>query len=196
MTAKSKLASVCGVIGKSCYGNKRQSEDFYSTGEGAISLLENIYTLPKKVWECACGNGCLSEQLKDNGHTVYSTELYARGYGKTGVDFLKTKKMPAGYDCICTNPPFSLGVDFCKHALKLTSDKGVVAMFLKLAFLESQARYDGLFYDNPPTYVMPFVKRITCYKNDDRKTNSAMIPFAWFVWDKKVKSKAPQIYWI
>jgi len=198
MSTRSKQIANHGVVGASSgYGSIRQKEDFYSTGDGAIERLEEVYTLPKKVWECACGNGALSEQLEKNGHTVYSTELYKRGYGKQGVDFFKQKKMPTGYDCIVTNPPFNQAVDFVLHSLDLVSKKkGVVAMFLKLAFLESQSRYDKLFYDNPPTYLFPFVTRINCYNNDNRKLGGSIMPFAWYVWDNSVKSDAPQIYWI
>lgn len=106
------------IVGNSPLGsNDREQNDYYTTGNGAISRLEDVYKLPKKVWECACGNGRLSEQLKDNGHTVYSSELFKRGYGKTGVDFLKTRAIPQGYDCICTNPPYNLAIEFCNHAL-------------------------------------------------------------------------------
>lgn len=69
-------------------------------------------------------------------------------------------------------------------------------MLLKLTFLESENRYNNLFYDNPMTYVFPFTHRICCYKNDDRRHDNALMPFAWFVWDRKIKSDAPQIYWI
>lgn len=196
-TAKSKLSSNRGVVGASGCGEICQKDDYYTTGDGAIEKLEDVYSLPKKVWECACGNGALSEQLKANGHTVYSTELYKRGYGTQGVDFLKQKKMPAGYDCICTNPPFSKAVEFINHSLSLVSKrKGVVCMLLKLAFLETKSRYDNLFYDNPPTYVFVFVTRLKCYKNDNWDYDSSMMPFAWFVWDNSVKSDAPQVWWI
>lgn len=194
-TTKQRYAH--SIVGHSPINSNRQKEDFYTTGDGAISQLEEVYQLPKKVWECACGNGCLSEQLIENGHTVYSTELYKRGYGKQGVDFLKTKKMPSGYDCIVTNPPYSQAVEFCLHALNLVSaKKGVVAMLLKLTFLESLNRYENLFADKPMTYVFPFVKRLSCYKNDIRTQNNQLMPFAWFVWDNSVKNDAPEIYWI
>jgi len=184
-----------GVVGAgSGYGSKRQKEDFYTTGDGAITKLEEVYELPKKVWECACGNGALSKQLEENGHTVYSTELYKRGYGKQGVDFFSQKKMPSGYDCICTNPPFNQAVEFIKHSLSLVSKrKGVVCMLLKLAFLETKQRYEDLFYDNPPTYVFVFITRLNCYNNDNRNYGSSMMPFAWYVWDNSVKNDAPEI---
>lgn len=194
--ATNKRTYAHSIVGHSPLGSDREENDYYTTGDGAISRLEDVYKLPTKVYECACGNGRLSEQLIDNGHTVYSTELFKRGYGKTGVDFLKVKSMPKGYDCICTNPPYNLAVEFCNHALKLVSKKGVVAMLLKLTFLESENRYNNLFYDNPMTYVFPFTRRLSCYRNDDRTHDNALMPFGWFVWDRRVKSDAPQIYWI
>ncbi len=195
--SESKRKYAHSIVGHSPIDGIRQNEDFYTTGDNAISSLEDVYTLPQKIWECACGNGRLSEQLIENGHQVYSTELFKRGYGKQGVDFLKQKKMPKSIDCIVTNPPYSQAVEFCLHALDLVSKKkGVVAMLLKLTFLESQNRFNNLFADKPMTYVFPFVSRLSCYKNDDRSKNNALMPFAWFVWDNSVKNDAPEIYWI
>ena len=89
---------------------------------------------------------------------------------------------------IITNPPYSKGKEFVEKSLELIKDGGKVAMFLKLTFLEGQARRK-LFEQNPPKAVYVFSKRQNCARNGDfstYKTNSNMC-YAWFVWEKNYK---------
>lgn len=100
-----------------------------------------VIQLPRKIWECACGTGCLSDRLMDFGHEVISTDLVDRGYG--GVrDFLETTELPNDCTCILTNPPYKYALDLIKHSLELLPDDGFCVMFLKTTFLEGQKRYD------------------------------------------------------
>ena len=79
-TGNSKSAFV--TLGASNHTDKeRESNDFYATDPVAIDKLLGAMSLPEKIWECACGTGCLSERLKDLGHEVVSTDLVDRGYG-------------------------------------------------------------------------------------------------------------------
>lgn len=78
------------TLGASNHTDKeRESNDFYATDPIAIDKLVKVIQLPRKVWECACGTGCLSDRLMDFGHEVISTDLVDRGYGKVR-DFLET----------------------------------------------------------------------------------------------------------
>lgn len=70
------------TLGASNHTDKeRESNDFYATDPIAIDKLVGVMSLPHKIWECACGTGCLSERLKHFGHEVISTDLVNRGYG-------------------------------------------------------------------------------------------------------------------
>lgn len=90
------------------------------------------------MWEVACGEGHLSERLKEYGHEVYSTDLIDRGYGVGGIDFLEC---PVKWDGdILTNPPYKFAQQFVEHSLELINDGSKVFMFLKLQFLEGKAR--------------------------------------------------------
>ena len=169
----------------------RQKEDFYSTDPVAIDYLLKHERFSKNVWECACGNGNLAKRLKMYGYNVYSSDLVDRGYGDYGVDFLKQKE-PFDGDII-TNPPYKYATEFVEKALELTNRK--VAMFLKIQFLESQKRYERLFMNNPPKKVLPFVKRIDCWRNDDRSLKGSTVLYAWFIWDKEYTGKT-MIEWI
>ena len=62
------------------------------------------------IWECACGDGAMSRVLGVTGCSpVFSSDLYERGYGKTGVDFLNTTRTA---DNIVTNPPYNCAEGF------------------------------------------------------------------------------------
>ena len=64
------------TIGASNHTDKeREEHDFYATSPVAIDRLVRNFELPKKIWECACGTGCLSERLIEFGHDVVSTDL-------------------------------------------------------------------------------------------------------------------------
>ena len=55
-------------------------------------MLE-LETFSPYVWECACGEGHLSEVLKSHGYKVRSSDIINRGYPGTEIlDFLKVKK--------------------------------------------------------------------------------------------------------
>jgi hypothetical protein len=41
------------------------------------------------IWESACGNGAMSDVLEQTGRGVISSDLFDRGYGEAGVDFLE-----------------------------------------------------------------------------------------------------------
>lgn len=186
------------TLGASNHTDKeREKNDFYATQPEAIDKLVGAIKnmLPKKVWECACGTGCLSDRLKDFGYDVVSSDLIDRGYGDV-ADFLKTTEMPNDSNCIITNPPYKYATEFVKHSLELLKEGGLCAMFLKTTFLEGQKRYDEIFSTTPPIYVLQFSKRISCAQNADFKNcKSSAIAYAWYIWQKGYKGETT-IKWI
>ena len=180
------------TLGASNHTEKeREKNDFYATQPEAIDKLVGAIKnmLPKKVWECACGTGCLSDRLKDFGYDVVSSDLIDRGYGDV-ANFLKTIEMPTDCNCIITNPPYKYATEFVKHSLELLKEGGLCAMFLKTTFLEGQKRYDEIFSTTPPIYVLQFSKRITCALNADFKNcKSSAIAYAWYIWQKGYKGE-------
>lgn len=148
------------------------------------------------MWECACGEGHLSERLKKHGHFVISTDLINRGYGKGEIDFL-TAGRPLMEDtlAIVTNPPYRYATEFVRHALEIMHDGEYVCMFLKLTFLEGKERRK-LFDKSPPLKVLVFSERIKCAKNGDfGSVGASAVAYAWFVWRKGYKGK-PTVSWI
>lgn len=181
------------IKGKGFYSSDyvRQNEDFYSTDPLAIDYLLKHEKFDNKVWECACGNGNLAKRLEEFGYEVHASDLVDRGYGDYGLDFLEQDMCFDGD--IITNPPYKYATEFVEKALELTNRK--VAMFLKIQFLESQKRYERLFMNNPPKKVLPFVKRIDCWRNDDRSLKGSTVLYAWFIFDKEYDGKT-YIEWI
>ena len=127
--------------------NERETNDYYATEPRALELLLDIEQFDPVVWECACGEGHLSEVLKNRGYIVRSTDLIDRGYGESGVDFLEQTKSFNGD--IITNPPYKYAQQFVEHALEIIPNGNRVAMFLKLQFLEGKARRK-MFEKTPP----------------------------------------------
>lgn len=86
----------------------REENDFYATEPKALELLCDLETFSPTVWECACGQGHLSEVLKSRGYKVISSDLIDRGYGYSDVDFLQSTKQFDGD--IITNPPYKFAI--------------------------------------------------------------------------------------
>ena len=97
-----KKSSALAYVGHNAKGD-REENDFYPTPEKATQSLLNLQKFEGNIWECACGDGAMSKVMIKNGYDVYSSDLIDRGYGETGIDFLKTNKV---FDNIVTNPPF------------------------------------------------------------------------------------------
>ena len=126
---------------------EREQNDYYATEPRAAELLCDLETFSPNIWECACGAGHLAEVFKKRGYNVTASDLIDRGYGTGGVDFLKWD-MPFDGDII-TNPPYKYAKQFVEHALSLIPDGRKVVMFLKVQFLEGQARRK-MFDEVPP----------------------------------------------
>lgn len=158
----------------------REKNDFYPTWPGATEALLAVESFDGPIWEPACGKGDMSAVLVSAGHDVVSTDLIDRGYGESRVDFLLEHRPRAPN--IITNPPFGLAKEFVDHALVLTTGK--VAMFLRLAFLESIER--GLWFPTTPlarVYVMS--RRVPMQRGRLKQAGDGhgSIAFAWFIWD-------------
>lgn len=175
--------SIYVTIGASNHSNsEREKNDYYATEPKAIELLLGLEEFNKNIWECACGEGHISEVLKEHGYKVHSTDLIDRGYGLGGIDFLVCNESFNGD--IITNPPYKYAKEFVYKALELIQKGNKVAMFLKLQFLEGKARKE-LFSIHPPKQIYVSSSRLNCAKNGEfEKYPSSAIAYAWFIWEK------------
>lgn len=157
----------------------RDGPDFYPTPRWATFALIESERFEGDIWECACGDGAMSEVLEERGNRVISSDLYDRGYGETGHDFLATTRRAPN---IITNPPFNSAEGFVASGLHAAGHK--FALLLRLAFLEGANRANTIFHRAPPSRVWVFSERITFYMKGAQVAGSGTTAYAWFVWDK------------
>jgi hypothetical protein len=158
--------------------------DFYPTPKWATYALIDNESFAGDIWEPACGDGAMSEVLAETGARVESSDLYDRGFGETGHDFLTTTRR---HQNIITNPPFNSAEGFVATCLKQAQAK--FALLLRLAFLEGANRANTIFHKHPPSRVWVFSQRITFYPKGAKVAGSGTTAYAWFVWDKNHAAK-------
>ncbi len=153
--------------------------DFYPTPPWATYALIDNEALTGDIWECACGDGAMSRVLEDTGCAIVNSDLYDRGFGEAGVDFLSSTRKA---DNIITNPPFHSAEGFVARGV--VSAKRKFALLLRLAFLEGANRARTIFTETPPSRVWVFSERITFYPKGVTAKGGGTTAYAWFVWDK------------
>ncbi|MGB6230823.1 MAG: hypothetical protein WBF53_11955 [Litorimonas sp.] len=157
------------------------SFDYYPTQPWATrALLEQpIGAAPNhRVLEPACGEGYMSRPLSEFFDSVTSMDIQDMGYGEQG-DYL----FPGDdrrFDWTITNPPFRLAEQFIQKALR-KSNVGV-AMFVRMAFLESIGRYETLFSVTPPTDIFQFTERVPLFRGRVCPSGGTATAYTWLVW--------------
>lgn len=157
--------------------------DYFPTPTwGTLALLEcEAFRRGTAVLEPACGAGHIARALESRGLRVAASDLYNRGYGTTGVDFLAT--FYQSHSNLITNPPFDLAEEFVAKGLAVATDR--LCLLMRLAFIEGGGRYERVWRDDPPTRVWAFSERIRIVKNRVEARGSSMTPYAWYVWDRR-----------
>ena len=157
--------------------DKRRELDFYPTPPEVTHALMRFLegeTLGT-IWEPACGDGAMSDVLKQYCPDVRSSDIRETGYGEGGVDFLDALWKA---DAIITNPPFNKSQAFIEHALTLAP---IVAMLVKSQYWHAKKRC-GLFLKHPPAFVLPLTWRPD-FMNGSRGGAPTM-EVQWTVWIK------------
>lgn len=169
----------------------RESLDYYATPPRAVKELLKLEAFSRDIWEPCCGGGHISKELIAQGYHVFSTDIADHGYGIPGIDFLAERDL-VDTDII-TNPPYTQAQAFVEHALKMVTRGHKVAMFLRLVFLETQARKE-LFQKFPPIRVHVSSVRLGCAKNGEFKCRPdgelyypSSVAYAWFIWEAGYK---------
>jgi len=157
--------------------------DFFPTPAWATHALIDNERFSGDIWESACGNGAMSQVLETTGRQVISSDLFDRGYGKSGIDFLSPQRSAAN---IVTNPPYNAAEGFVQSGVEHAKQK--FALLLRLAFLEGANRANTIFGRCPPSRVWVFSERITFYPAGAVQKGTGTTAYAWFVWDKDATS--------
>lgn len=143
------------------------SNDFQTPKEALLPLLPYL----KKdwlIWECACGRGNLVNELNGKGFLTEGTDIL------TGHDFLTWK--PNKFDCIITNPPFSIKQQFLQKCYELQKP---FALLLPLTTFETKKRQD--LFKKYGLEVILFDKRIN-FETPSGKGSGSWFATAWFTW--------------
>lgn len=164
--------------------------DFFPTPAWATFALIDNETFEGDIWECACGNGSMSKVLSETGQRIESSDLYDRGFGESGIDFLTTRRRATN---IITNPPYNAAEGFVRSGVRSATSK--FALLLRLAFLEGANRQRTIFSDCPPSRVWVFSERITFYPEGAVQKGTGTTAYAWFVWDKTAPSQT-ELKWL
>ncbi len=149
-------------------GAQRIESDFYPTPLSAFTPLLPFLPAHCKYWEPACGDGRLIKAMKLAGLDADGSDIVI-----DGMSFLQDE---TDREVIITNPPFSLALEFCDHALDRANE---VYMLLRLNFLGSQSRHDW-WKKNEPGALFVLSKRPS-FVNGKTDSNE----YAWFYWGPK-----------
>jgi hypothetical protein len=156
-----------------------EGPDFFPTPSWATHALIESEPFVGEIWEPACGNGAMARVLASRGNPVIATDLYDRGFGEAGIDFLRSARIA---DNIVTNPPYNAAEGFVRVGVENARRK--FALLLRLAFLEGANRASTIFTRCPPSRVWVFSERITFYPAGAVRKGTGTTAYAWFVWDK------------
>lgn len=177
---------------------ERVEHDFYATPTEEVENILNYETLVGNILEPCCGMGHMVHGIINKGYTnIMATDLIDRGYGITGLDFLKEDyPYTENINSIVINPPYKTLEAFVKKSLEIATDK--VILLSRSQFIEGVSRYKNILKENPPSRIYQYVNRITCYKNGDKdsKDNISGITYSWFIWDVKSEDKNTYLKWI
>lgn len=165
--------------------------DFYPTPDWATHALIDNERFEGRIWEPACGDGTMARVLRDTGRSVDASDLYNRGYGEIGLDFLKESRK---VENIVTNPPYNSAEGFVEAGLRQAKHK--LCLLLRLAFLEGANRQRTIFAKTPPARVWVFSERITFYPAGAVVKGSGTTAYAWFVWDKTSDNPGTELKWL
>ncbi len=187
MSKNSKLNLIMGA--RNSAKTEREEHDFYATHPDTTkAFIERIrkdnIQISLNIWEPACGQGHMSEVLREYGYNVYSTDLINRGYGEV-KDFLTCEDK--NYNgTIITNPPYKFAKEFAYKALDILCEGSYLCLFLKIQFLEGKER-KKLFDKFLPKYIYVHSERQKIARNGDFEhfdKNNNSLAFCWVVWQK------------
>lgn len=191
--------------------DERVEYDFYATNPKAVEKLLLKYSINgSEILEPCVGNGNIANTIKNlynNPVNITGVDIVNRGYPNTIVHDFLTWETDKKFDCIITNPPYSLAGEFVEKSMELLNEgydeegqpNGQLIMFLKIQFLEGAKRKE-LFEKYPPKYIYVFRNRMATWNNGEPldpngKRWATTMCHAWFVWEKGSTTE-PIIRWL
>ncbi len=172
--------------------HERAHMDYYATEPKAVRCLLELEKFEGDIWECACGEGHLSDEIIKHGYTVCSSDIIDRKYGEV-FDFLSDKNVATDMN-IVTNPPYAFADAFIVKAMEILREGKKLALFMPIRYLEGKKR-KKIFATYPPKVVYVSSSRLACAMNGDfANMKGSAVSYAWFVWEKGFKGD-PILKW-
>jgi hypothetical protein len=151
---------------------RQGSRDDFQTPKYATDILLPFLKKHWTIWECACGKGNLHEAFGQKGFNVIATDILQ------GIDFLKyphKSKEDFKFDCIITNPPYSLKEQFLARCYEIGKP---FALLMPLTALEGEIRQKHYRTHGGIQLIIPN-KRYN-FETPNGKGSSAWFATAWF----------------
>ena len=146
---------------------KQGSPDDFQTPSETIKPLLSFLKKEWIIWECANGNGNISNRLKELNYKIIATDILQ------GYNFLTWK--PDYFDCIITNPPFKYKQQFLERCYELGKP---FALLLPLTTFETKKRQE--LFKKYGIEIIFFNKRINFETPNKVKNSSSWFATAWF----------------
>lgn len=163
-------------------GKKKDPYNFYQTDrKPVVSLCKEYYHILRDLpmLEPACGEGDIvrayHELIKQ---PVLAIDIYHRGFGLGGIDFLQLPTSFKWPGAIIMNPPFDYSHEFIEKCLSL--EPKFVAMFAKQQFWNVNKRLD-LYQRHPPRACRPLSWRVD-FTGEGKPTMDCQ----WVIWGEDV----------
>jgi hypothetical protein len=120
---------------------KEEKHDHFDTPGYAVKPLMRYIPPSWTVWEPTdtAGNSKITTLLRENGNTVIST-------GKAEIDFLYGKP-ELHFDCVITNPPYSIKDDFIRRCIELGTPWALLLPVTALEGVNRRKLFSGLGSD-------------------------------------------------
>jgi hypothetical protein len=151
--------------------------DNFQTPASALDCLLPHLDPRWTIWEPACGKGNLVRGLQERGYRVTGSDIKSDCREVFCWDFTDARPHRAfPYDCIVTNPPFSIKERFLARCYEL--DKPF-ALLLPITTFDSQARRK-LFHRNGVELMFPD-GRIN-FETPNGRGSSSWFLTCWFTW--------------
>lgn len=146
--------------------NRQGSPNDFQTPKEALKPLLPFLKKDWLIWECATGKGNLERGLLEEGYLTIGTDIL------NGYDFLNYE--PKQYDCIITNPPYSIKQQFLQRAYELGKP---FAFLLPLTTFETTKRQE--LFKKYGLEVIFFDKRIN-FETPSGNGSGSWFATAWF----------------
>ncbi|WP_375591030.1 SAM-dependent DNA methyltransferase [Hoeflea alexandrii] len=181
------------------------SLDYFPTPPWATRALLREVLLPrqnvlfplseKTALDPCCGGGHMVAPLQEVFRLVEFSDVHDWGINPPIRDFTFESRNSleadgrAVPDWLFVNPPFNIAQSFFDTALKIAREG--VAFFVRVSWLSGQERYNLIYRDTPPSYVVHFAERVSLMGGVWDPELSSATDYVWLVWVDGVPPQPP-----